>query len=256
MNLKSRVILSSLFVLVGFVNAHGGTEQNVLAAERAQSGVYEKSGNKYLITDNSVGFFKINASWRTIAQSEYRYRYLEGYGYYRDGCGTGGFYIGDKVVVGMHGPRINNLQLTIGAEIFENSSSYNDEVESKKYQSNPNLFYVSSNNCRGWYWTDSTRYVVVHSDLFRTKEGIGVGITLKEMEQKVGKLNFTVGWIEEDENAVSIKISAYNNIEFIIDADDYKNGWEALYGEKAELLTANHFKPSAKIKRVIVWSEQ
>lgn len=59
--------------------------------------------------------------------------------------------------------------------IFDNSSSKN------KHKSNPDVFYSFSDNCTAWYWKDKVDYIAVHSELFKTKEGIGVGSPLEEV---------------------------------------------------------------------------
>ena len=71
---------------------------------------------------------------------------------------------------------------------------------------------------------------------------------------KLGKLVFDIGWIEEDINAVQFSTSSYPNIGFVLDADDYTNGWEELSNlmGKKNNLTISDFKYNTKIKRIIV----
>lgn len=66
--------------------------------------------------------------------------------------------------------------------IFDKNSSKN------KHKTNSNVFFSSSDNCSAWYWKDKVDYIVVHSELFKTKEGIGVGSPLEEVEEKYGKI--------------------------------------------------------------------
>ena len=197
--------------------------------------------NKFLITNNSVGYFNIGDSWQNLAENEYHYQYIQGYGSCIDACCNGGFDLGNGI-------------MTIGTLSFENSESFDDETEGNKYKSNPNVFYVSSENCRGWYWKDKISFIIIQSDLFKTKEGIGVNTTLEESQNKLGKLVFNVGWVTEDENAVQFTTSFYPNIGFILDAEDYVGGWEELdnlTGEK-NTLTISDFKENTKIKRIII----
>ena len=78
--------------------------------------------------------------------------------------------------------------------------------------------------------------------------------TLEDVQKKLGKLVFNIGWIEEDENAVQINTSSYHNIGFVLDADDYIGGWEELSNFMGEenTLTISDFKDNTKIKRIIV----
>jgi len=211
--------------------------------------------DKFLITDNSVGYFEISGSWQNLAEKEYQFEYLQSYGSCVDACCTGGFDAGNEITENDWGAQVfKNLKLTFGTAKFETAES---DAESNKYKKNPDVFYVGSDNCKGWYWKDKISFIIIHSDLFKTKEGVGVGTTLKDAEKKLDKLLFDVGWVEEDGNALQFSASAYPNVGFILDPDDFAKGWEALsslYGQ-GNTLKVSDFKANTKIKRIIVRGE-
>ena len=241
------IIILSVFALIAsscgqLTNKQTDTTTNEIVVEQEEAEIIsnEPVENKFLITNNSVGYFNIGASWQNIAEKEYHYEYVQGYGTCIDACCNGGFDLGNDII-------------TIGTLCFEESEYYDDEIESNKYKNNPNVFYVSSDNCRGWYWKDKIRFIEVHSDLFKIKEGVGVGTTLKDAQKKLGKLSFTIGWVTEDRNAVYFSTKYYPNVKFIIDADDYVDGWEELDDlEEKDTLTISDFKNNTKIKRIII----
>ena len=66
-------------------------------------------------------------------------------------------------------------------------------------------------------------------------------------------MDFNIGWIEEDENALRVVIKSYPNIEFILDVNDYNGNWEDISLLRDEnSLTISDFKKNTKIKRLIV----
>src|SRR5690554_5514406 len=75
--------------------------------------------DKYLITTNSVGYFKIGGSWLNFAKNDYNYKSFQYYGSCVDGCCGGGFLLGDKIIEVYEGTTIENLQITIGAMVFD-----------------------------------------------------------------------------------------------------------------------------------------
>ncbi|HLR01115.1 MAG TPA: hypothetical protein VK102_12160 [Sphingobacterium sp.] len=216
--------------------------------EKTGNTVSENSEDKFLISNHSAGYFKIGGSWQNYAEKEYSYKSVQGYGTCVDACCDGGFQLGYKIVEDSYGPKIENVQITIGAVNFDQ----NEKSESK-YKDNPEVFYASSDNCKGWYWKDKINYIVVYSELFKTKEGIGVGTTLEEMQEKFGELHFYVGWIEEDINALQVSIKSYPDIKFILDIDAYKGNWEEIgFMEDKNEITVSDFKENSKIQRLII----
>ena len=207
----------------------------------------EISNSNFLLTGNSVGHFTIGESWQNFAKNDYNYESVQGYGTCTDACCDGGFDLGSGILETDYGQGLENIALTIGAVSFDQNDS------EKTHKKNPNVFYISSDNCRGWYWKDKISYMVVYSESFKTKEGIGVGTTLEEVQEKFGKIQFHIGWIEEDGNAVQIKIKSYPGIEFILDVDDYVKNWEDISTtEDKNTITISDFKKNTKIKRIII----
>ena len=201
----------------------------------------------YLVTNNSAGYFKIGGSWQNFAKNNYAYKSVQGFGTCTDACCDGGFNLGTVISNGKDGQTIEKPEITIGALDFGKSKSKTE------HKGNPNVFYISSANCNGWYWKDKINYIIIYSEIFKTKEGIGVGSTLEELQEKLGKLQFYVGWIEEQENALQITVKSYPNIQFILDVDDYKGNWEdiSLKLDKNSF-TISNFKKDTKIKRLVV----
>lgn len=315
MNKKIIFLLIStfgLFLLSSCVHKTSNTDTDNgqdLTEEQTKKHPDENLEEKFLITDSSVGYFKIEDSWQNIAKNIYNYKSIQGFGLCMDGCCGGGFSLGKKITLDDYNETvIENPEIIIGAMVFDRAGDY----EGNKYTSNPmdipegapkgiyemtfiykvngenkefsmeelenlpegaefvdrkekfikgdypslnkEVFYPYPNNCGGWwYWKDKTGYIVVHSNVFKTKEGIGVGTTLENLQEKFGKLHFYVGWIEEDVNALQVVIKSYPNIEFILSYDDYKGNWEEISLLKEEnSLTISDFKKNTKIKRLIV----
>ena len=211
----------------------------------------EKTGNenstgKFLITNRSVGYFTIGGSWQNFAEDAYNYKYVQGFGTCVDACCDGGFDLGKVITDIEDEPIVENPEITIGALIFDKSES------ETKHKSNSNVFYVSSDNCSGWYWKDKTSFMIVYSDTFKTKEGIGVGTALEKFQEIFGKFVITIGWLEEDANAIQIQIKAYPNIAFILDDEDAIGGYEKLSSFEGQTVTISDFKKNTQIKRLII----
>lgn len=207
---------------------------------------------KFLITNNSAGYFTLDGSWQSYARDDYNYQYVQGYGNCVDAACDGGFDLGDNIVNSEYGPKIENPKLTIGATLFEASEINNLEIDSVKYSENPNVFFVSSDNSYGWYWKDKISYIIINSDNFKTKEGIGVGTMLEKVKEKFDIISINVGWVEEDNNAIQFKIDAYPNIEFILDGDDAIGGYNFLSSHVGQTVSVSDFKENTKIKRITI----
>lgn len=232
------------------------TVEKIHQIEEHSSNITNKNvEDKFLITNNSVGNFKVGGSWQNFAKIDYNYKYFQGYGTCTDACCDGGFALGNNLNINEYG-WAENPEITLGALIFKSSDSFDDEIERNKYKNNKDVFYISSDNCNGWYWKDKISYLVTYSEKFKTKEGIGVGTTLEEVEEKYGKLHFYVGWIEEDDNALQVLLKSYPNISLILDIDDYKGNWENIsLLEYKNTLKVSDFKKGAKVKRLILKGE-
>lgn len=231
-------------------NSNNLSEQNqsqIQNNETTDSTVTENEEAKFLITNNSIGHFQIGGNWQKIAKNDYNYESVQGYGSCTDACCDGGYVLGKVMTKSKDGSIIENPELTIGA------LSFSDNVSETAHKKNPNVFYISSDNCRAWYWKDKISYIVSYNEVFKTKEGIGVGTTIEKVKEIFGKVVIQIGWLEEDANAVQLKIDSYPSIKFILDVDDAIGGYEKLstLGETAKI---SDFKKNTKIKRIIVYS--
>lgn len=213
--------------------------------EQTENVANENLQDKFLITNNYVGYFKIGGSWQNSAKNDYNYKSVQGYGTCRDACCDGGYNLGKAITNDNNGQTIENPEITIGALRFGESESKTE------HKNNPNVFYISSDNCSGWYLKDKISYLMIYSEAFKTKEGIGVGTTLEKLKEILGEVLINIGWLEEDANAIQVKINSYPSIEFILDVDDAIGGYEKLstLGETARV---SDFKKNTKIKRLIV----
>lgn len=202
--------------------------------------------DKYLITNNSVGYFKIGGSWQNFAKNDYKYKYVQGYGTCTDACCDGGFDLGGVISNDNYGLKIESPEITIGClPLNESDSIYG-------HNSNPSVFYISSDNCNGWYWKDKISYFVIYSEAFKTKEGIGVGTTLEKIQEIFGKVVIFIGWLEEDANAIQIEVNSYPNLALILDVDDAIGGYEKLSSHENQYLSITNFRKNTKIKRLII----
>lgn len=222
----------------------GNAEQGTVTEDQLQPTVPEK----YLITDNSVGYFPIGGAWQDAATRQYGFKFIQGYGTCEDACCDGGYDLGFRIEDGDYGKEMADLQITIGAVLFSESESADE------FRYSPGVFFSSSPNCTGWYWMDKINYILVSSSRFRTKEDVGVGSTLPMMQERFGRLDFNVGWIEEDPNALQVSVPAYPNIRFILNVEDYQGNWQDIdmKGEKNGLTIAD-FKRGTKIRQLLVY---
>lgn len=205
---------------------------------------------KFLITQNSVGYFKLGSAWQSFAKNDYNYEFVEGIGSCVDACCNGGHDVGKELTVDEYG-WVENAELTIGATLFKDAETFEDEIERKRFKDNKDVFYITSDNCMGWYYKDKVRYIIVYSTDFKTSEGIGVGTTLEAVKEITNEFTINIGWLEEDANAVQLVLKKYPTIKFILDVEDAKGGYEKLstLGETAKI---SDFKKETKIRSVIV----
>jgi hypothetical protein len=238
-------------------NSQTQTTANItLNAEQTENVLHKNLEEKFLITNTYVGYFRPGNSWQNISINDYNYEYIQSYGSCQDGCCDGGFSLGNKLVENEYG-FVTNPAVTIGAAPYAESEFIEDDYERKNaHKNNKDVFYIDGSNCSGWYWKDKIRYLVIYSGAFKTKEGIGVGSTLEEIKEKFGKLQFYVGWIEEDENALRVLIKSYPKISFILKVDDYKGDWEKIsnIGEENSL-SISDFRENTKIDRLTLYTE-
>jgi hypothetical protein len=149
-----------------------------------------------------------------------------------------------------------------------------NEESPNKHKYNPNVFYSMSDNLRGWYYKDKIKYVLIFSELFKTKEQVGVGSTLESVQKIFGKLNINVGSLtgEPEPYPITFNLKPYPQILFILDIEDCKafipweGDWDnidwdsyekSMHYRSLELLenttlSVNDFKKNSKIKTIIV----
>lgn len=172
--------------------------------------------DRFLITNSSVGYFRVGGSWRSVAKRDYKYLYIQKYGTCVDECCDGGFSLGYNEVDGEEGKTIENLHVIIGAVPFDEDGSEH------QYDNNPDVFYVSTSNCHGWYWKNKISYIKIFSDFYRLREKVGAGSLLRDFKSKFGTLHFNLGWITEDPEALYFTVDVYPEINFVLDVDDCK----------------------------------
>jgi hypothetical protein len=213
----------------------------------AKDETIKQINDQYLISGSKVGLFSIGNSWQQISREVYQFEFVQGYGNCHDACCDGGFNLGREIINSEYGMEVSPLILTIGAMEFDQNESENIHID------NPEVFYSSSPNCSGWFWKDKIAYVIIHSDLFKTKDGIGVGTSLLHLEKEFGKLQFDIGWIEEDANSIKVKIEKYPNLAFVLDVEDFNGDWEVIsFSGFDNSVSTSDFKPETKVKRIFV----
>lgn len=240
--MKSIVFIPLSLGIILF-SCHSNTSPNTTITTQEQTPVE----TQFLITNHSAGLFKMNGAWQEIAQNTYQYDFIQSYGSCIDACCDGGFIIGRNI--SKDKSYLDEEILAVGCITFDDDT----EGEETKHQNNPDVFYSVSDNCKAWYWKDSIHYIILFSQEFKTKEGIGVGSTLEQLQEKLGPLSFYVGWLEEDPNAFQVKVSAYPAVQFIINADDYKENWEDIsISESDNNIQLSDLKENTTIKRIII----
>jgi len=210
----------------------------------------EKPDLDFLITNNSVGLFRIGNSWQYYAKNYYRFNFKQTFGKCIDGACDGGFILGDN----LKNTENKNLEVEEGALLTIGASPFMSNNTKSNFNNNQNIFFISSANNDGWYWKDKTSYIIVHSDKFKTKEGIGVGSTLSELKRLLVSTKIKIGWLREDINAIKVEAKAYPGIKFIIEYKDAIGGLDNLESLDDNGLEINesNFNENARIARIIV----
>jgi hypothetical protein len=203
--------------------------------------------SSHLITDNSVGDFRLNQAWQNVAKTTYGFDFVQTEVGCNHGSCSGGYMLG----LGLSADRSlkdqwEDVELEIELKVANLSA-----VEKSKYSDQ--IFYNDSPNYKEWFWKDTISIIHIYSTKFMTKEGVGIGSSLKEAENKLGKLKFNVGWIEEDPNAVSFSAANYPDVSFILSYTDLIGEWEE-FSHKGDLGEngIDSFKEGASIKRIVV----
>lgn len=215
----------------------------------------EQKEEKYLVTNNSVGLFKIGGTCLDIAKNDYNYDFIQRDGdLFNDACNNIGYDLGYNIVNDENGPKIKYPKITISGMLYEFAEDYNHKINSKKYENNPNLVYDSTSiYSNGWYWKDKIGSIIVLSHVFKTKEGIGVGTNINKVKELFGDFSIYSSW--HIGNVFHFKIEAYPNLVFDIDGDDAIRGYE-FYNQNGSpidpSLSVSDFKENAKIKRILI----
>ena len=209
--------------------------------------VNKESREKYLITDSSAGEFKIGSAWQSVAQNTYSYKFVQGYGSCVDACCSGGFDLGTAVTKIESKEMIDSPAITITASAF----GTNDSKDA--YKTNPNVFYVTTDNCSGWYLKDKIEGITVYPPAFQTKEGIGVNTTLEKIKELTGDVVIKLGWLEEDVNAIYVVLKEYPTIKFVLNIEDAVGGYDQL-SKLQGVATIADFKQNTQIKWIVLQS--
>ena len=250
-------------VLIGCNQSKKSSSNNDFANEETQvneniSSQTEKEmkniSDKYLITNNSIGFFSMNNSWQKIAENDYGYVFAEGYGTCVDACCDGGFYLGKNLIIDEYN-FAENMDLTIGALFFEECSFSDLKAEKNKYKNNKDVFLTMSDNCSGWYWKDKIGYIKVHSEKFKTKEGIGVGATLKEAVEKLDELYVDADWVEGERSALIFSTNSYPNISFIVENYEEALNFDLNLLKGKQILKVSDVNENTKIEQILISDE-
>jgi hypothetical protein len=187
-----------------------------------------KNATNYLITNNSVGQFKINDPWRNIANNVYKFKFSESSAG-GEGCYYPAYNLGKNV------NENDNVEISISSTLFESNEDPNI------YKTNNSLVF-SESNCSGWYWNDKIGHITLYSNAFKTKEGIGVGSVLEDFVKKYN--NYQIELIPEYAEFF-IKTPSYPNLYFYIERGSLKDGIE-------EVTDINSFVKNTKISRIFI----
>lgn len=173
--------------------------------------VHEKIDPKFLITDKSAGFFKLNDTITNLAklygwttkQSSFNY----------DGCDNPLIiYSGGILVFNKYSARI------------ENACPAHKDKDTTKY------FYNETENCDGYFCKDTIGWIWITGKDFKTIEGIGVGSTFRDIQKAFPEVyaNYSSG-ADGDWN-IYVELKKYPKVEFhfayealTIDLEDERN---------------------------------
>lgn len=188
-----------------------------------------ENDNKFIITNNSIGLFNANSNWKE-AYKQYDYNKATGEECV-DACCVG------TIVLWKSGESKNNPSVVLYNKEFidtktDNEIKMNCEEYEKVFASRDDLFFICSDNCPSWYYKDIITGFAVYSPEFKTKENIGVGSSVQDFLQAFDKVYLSVGWIEEDADAIQLSVDKYPNLVFIVNSDSYNQEWEPANEDK------------------------
>lgn len=229
-------------------------EEITVLTKKLQSSL-NRIPDKYLITDSSAGFFRLNSSWQARNAMDYNYNYIRDNVFCVDACCSGGYYLGNGIT--KH-PEYNwDVLETLDLVVM--CKKLSSEDNSSKYKNNKKVFYNVSDNCPGWFYHDSIMTIAIYSEVYKTIHGVGVGVPLREIERVFGKIQFDVGWMEEDGTPIHFTLKQCPNLKFYVDSDqliDHENyeRWSeySLTGLENDLSVSKHFISDAKISFILI----
>lgn len=94
-----------------------------------------------------------------------------------------------------------------------------DDPQNDEYKNDTSLYLIQCENTSSWYRKDSIESIVIHSEDFKTQEGIRVGSTFEELQDTYGDLFLHIGWIESNER-VEVRTAKYPMVRFIFKDED------------------------------------
>lgn len=227
----------SFFVIVLFTmlscNSKGTTSQenqddNIVEQQPIEQQMIESEpqkeeliDNKFLITNTSIGMFSING-WEEDYRT-YGYNIANGEECVDACCfGTTVFWKSNE---SKENPSVILYNKYFEDEQTADSIKGDYEVYSKMYDSRNDLFFVSSDNCSGWYDKNVITGCGVYSSDFKTQENIGVGSSIEDFFKAFNKVYITIGWIEEDADAIQVSVDKYPRLAFIVNSELFNIDW-------------------------------
>ena len=183
----------------------------------------------FLITEKSVGLFSVND---TIGRSAdfYGWPQIEDSEWY-DGCikptkNIGGLVLYYKFAFSEDAPQIDRESIS---------------KDSLKYT------FSKSDNCTGFYYRDSISRIEVYSEIFKTKEGIGIGSTVSDLQQEFTGLEGIYG-VDPDGKCINyIKVTEYPRILFRFACEAVSVDVDKESSLDFEKKNSSLFKPDASI---------
>ena len=255
--------LTKLFYYGKDVEESEKEELNALADKFIKE---EFQRSQYLITNNSAGYFRINGIVSEINNKYYQLGYHVGGINMVDAATVAGSFLDkdydnvDEKIEGCMMPYPDENAIIS----FENKYYRPDEdgnPSDEELKKNTNIYHIQCENSDSWYYKDSIDAIVIRSELFKTKEGIGVGSTFEELKEAYGVLLLHIGWIESDER-VQVRATQYPMVRFIFMEEDVtvfapdKEEDDAEYRESGfngcRKEDGSGLKPNSKIWRIII----
>lgn len=226
--------------------------------------------SKYLITNNSAGYFRIDGTVKETNNEYYKLKLHVGAINMVDAASIAGCFLDKNNGDDSQSDEINGCTMPYPDEntaiAFEGKyfkSFEEDDPQNDEYKNDTSLYLIQCENTSSWYRKDSIESIVIHSEDFKTQEGISVGSTFEELRDTYGDLFLHIGWIESNER-VEVRTAKYPMVRFIFKDEDvidfcrYKKSENS--NEQCEEDGFNGYrkedgsgiKPNSKIWRIII----